>query len=126
LGDQTSALAQTTRIRDLRQNGVPGFAELAPETIDYLEGNLLFWCSDLDQALDDMKKVTIKAHDLDLNTGIMSWMRLGEIYDLKGRRSAPVIAYNKAVAMALRSEVGKESRHYVTQPYNRPAADSEP
>jgi tetratricopeptide (TPR) repeat protein len=126
LGDKTSALAQITRIRDLRQNGAPGFAELAPEKIDYLEGNLLFWYSDLDPALDDMKKVTAKAHDLDLNTGIMSWMRLGQIYDLKGRRGAAVAAYKKAIAMAPRSEVGKESRHYVTQPYNRPTADSEP
>jgi tetratricopeptide (TPR) repeat protein len=122
LGDKTSALAEIGRIRDLRQTSAAGFAELQPEKIDYLEGNLLFWYSDLDQALDDMKKVTAKARELDLNTGIMSWMRLGQIYDLKGRRVSAVAAYKKAVAMAPVSEVGKESRRYITQPYTRSAA----
>jgi tetratricopeptide (TPR) repeat protein len=121
LGDKTSALAEIGRIRDLRQNGAPGFAELQSEKIDYLEGNLLFWYSDLDQALDDMKKVTAKTRELDLNTGIMSWMRLGQIYDLKGRRVSAVAAYKKAVAMAPLSEVGRESRRYVAQPYKHPA-----
>jgi tetratricopeptide (TPR) repeat protein len=122
LGDKTGALAEIGRIRDLRQNGAAGFSELQPEKIDYLEGNLLFWFSDLDPALDDMKRVTAKARELDLNTGIMSWMRLGQIYDLKGRRVSAVAAYKKAVAMAPLSEVGKESRRYVTQPYKRSAA----
>ena len=125
LGDKTTALAEIGRIRDLRQTGAAGFAELQPEKIDYLEGNLLFWYSDLDQALDDMKKVTAKTRELDLNTGIMSWMRLGQIYDMKGRRVSAVAAYKKAAAMAPLSEVGKESRRYVTQPYKRPTpADS--
>src|ERR1700693_2022303 len=100
LGDKADALSEISRIRELRQNGAPGFADLPPEKIDYLEGNLLFWYSDLDLALDDMKKVTAKARDLDLNTGIMSWMRLGQIYDLKGRRVSAVAAYKKAVAVA--------------------------
>jgi len=126
LGDKTSALAEIGRIRDLRQTGAAGFAELQPEKIDYLEGNLLFWYSDLDQALDDMKKVTAKARELDLNTGIMSWMRLGQIYDLMGRRVSAVAAYKKAVAMAPLSEVGKESGRYITQPYTRPTLATEP
>jgi tetratricopeptide (TPR) repeat protein len=121
LGDKSSAVSEIGRIRELRENGAAGFADLAPEKIDYLEGNLLFWYSDLDQALDDMKKVTAKARDLDLNTGIMSWMRLGQIYDLKGRRQPAVAAYKKAAAMAPLSEVGKESRRYITQPYKRAA-----
>jgi Tetratricopeptide repeat len=128
LGDKADALSEISRIRELRQNGAPGFADLPPEKIDYLEGNLLFWYSDLDRALDDMKKVTAKARDLDLNTGIMSWMRLGQIYDLKGHRVSAVAAYKKAAAMAPLSEVGKESRRYVTQPYKRQTlgTDSEP
>ena len=52
----------------------------------------------------------------------MSWMRLGQIYDMKGRRLSAIAAYKKAVAMAPLSEVGKESRRYVTQPYKRSAA----
>ena len=121
LGDEAGALAEIGRIRDLRHNGAPGFADLLPEKIDYLEGNLLFWYSDLDAALDQMKKVTTQAHDLDLNTAIMSWMRLGQIYDLKRRHAAAVAAYRKAIAMAPQSEVGRESRRYITQPYKRTA-----
>jgi len=127
LGDEAGALAEIGRIRDFKQNNAPGFADLMPEKIDYLEGNLLFWYSELDAALDQMKKVTTKAHDLDLNTAIMSWMRLGQIYDLKRRHAAAVPAYKKAIAMAPQSEVGRESRRYITQPYKRtaPAAAAE-
>jgi len=53
-------------------------------------------------------------------------MRLGQIYDLKGRRLSAVAAYKKAVAMAPLSEVGKESRRYLTQPYKRPASSESP
>ena len=122
LGDKDQALAEIAQIRDLVESSAPGFADLMPEKVDYLEGNLLFWYSDLGPALDHMKKVTGKARELDLNTGIMSWMRLGQIYDLQGRRAAAVAAYKKAVAMAPQSEVGKESRGYVTRPYKRPAS----
>ncbi len=121
LGDKDRALAEIAHIRELRENGAPGFDDLMPEKIDYLEGNLLFWYSDLDQALVHMKRVSAKSRELDLNTGIMSWMRLGQIYDLQGRRVAAVAAYKKAIAMAPQSEVGKESRGYVARPYKRPA-----
>lgn len=119
LGDKDKALAEIARIWELHSNAAPGFGDLAPERIDYLEGNFLFWYNDLKPALDHMKKVTAKATQLDLNTGIMSWMRLGQIYDLQGRRSAATAAYRKAIAMAPLSEVGKESRGYLARPYRR-------
>ena len=126
LGDKAGALAELGRIRELKETSAPGFAGLPTEKIDYLEGNLLFWYGELDGALDNMKKVTAKARDLDLNTAIMSWMRLGQIYDLKGRHASAVAAYRKAIALAPQSEVGKESRRYITQPYQRaaPASDA--
>ncbi len=126
LGDKAEALAELGRIRELKETSAPGFAELAAEKIDYLEGNLLFWYSDLDGALDNMKKVTAKARDLDLNTAIMSWMRVGQIYDLRGRHASAIPAYRKAIDLAPQSEVGKESRRYITQPYRRvaPSADA--
>lgn len=126
LGDKSTALAEIARVRDLRQNIAAGFADLMPEKIDYLEGNLLFWYNDLDEALNDMKKVTAKTRDLDLNTGLMSWMRLGQIYDLKGRRVPAIAAYKRAVTMAPLSEAGKESHRYITQPYKRPSAATDP
>ena len=124
LGDKEHALAEIARIWDLERDRAPGFKELAPEKIDYLEGNLLFWYNDLDQALARMKRVTLKTSGLDLNTSIMSWMRLGQIYDLQGRRASATAAYRKAVTLAPQSEVGKESRSYISKPYKRTATPS--
>lgn len=126
LGDKDQALEEIARIRQLHREGAPGFGDLAPERIDYLEGNFLFWYNDLGQALEHMKKVTVKAHELDLNTGIMSWMRLGQIYDLEGRHSAATAAYRKAIAMAPLSEVARESRRYILKPYRRKAPKAPP
>jgi hypothetical protein len=76
-GDKNSALVEIGHIRDLRQNGAPGFAELALEKSTISRATFfLFWYSDLDQALADMKKASGKACDLDLNSGSMSWMGL--------------------------------------------------
>jgi tetratricopeptide (TPR) repeat protein len=118
-GDKDHALVEIAQIWKLHQDNAPGFGDLAPERIHYLEGNFLFWYNDLEQAMDHMKRVTAKAHELDLNTGIMSWMRLGQIYDLEDRHPQAVAAYRKAIAMAPQSEVGKESRSYIARPYRR-------
>lgn len=118
-GEKDRALAELARIRDLERSGAPGFGSLTPERIDYLEGNFLFANDQLEQALARMKRVTAKAPELDLNTGIMSWMRLGQIYDLEGRRTAAAAAYRKAIALAPQSEVARESRSYLTKPYRR-------
>ena len=118
-GKKDEALAEIAQIWELHRSGAPGFAGLAPEKIDYLEGNFLFRYDDLDQALTHMKRVTTRAHELDLNTAIMSWMRVGQIYDLQGRHPAATAAYRKAVAMAPQSQVGREARAYITKPYRR-------
>ncbi len=119
LGDKQAALTEIDRIWELRRTGAPGFTELMPEKIDYLEGNMLFWYNDLDPALDHMKKATAKSGELDLNTSVMSWMRLGQIYDLQRRRGPAIAAYRKAIAAAPQSEVAKESKSYISKPYLR-------
>jgi len=116
-GKKDQALAEIAQIRELERGGAPGFTTLAPEKIDYLEGNFLFWNDDLNEALVHMKRAVAKAHELDLNTALLSWMRLGQIYDLEGHHAAAVAAYRKAIAMAPRSDVGKESRGYIAKPY---------
>lgn len=123
LGNKQAALREVNQIWDLHREGAPGFAQLAPEKIDYLEGNLLFWYNDLDQAVDYLKKAAAKAQNLDMNTGCMSWMRLGQSYDLKGLHGEAVAAYNKVVAMAPDSEVAAESRGYIDKPYRRQQAN---
>jgi tetratricopeptide (TPR) repeat protein len=118
-GDEPAALEEVALIRNLHGDSAPGFGELAPEKIDYLEGNLLFWYNDLDRALTDMKKVTARASELDLNTSVMSWMRLGQIHDLDHRRAQALAAYRKAIAGAPQSEVAKECRTYIAKAYRR-------
>ena len=122
LGDKEQAAAEIARIRELKAAAAPGFADLASERIDYLEGNFLFWYNDFPPAVDRLKKATAKARSLDLNTAIMAWMRLGQTYDMQGRHTAATEAYRHAIALAPQSEAGKESRAYIAKPYRR--ADS--
>jgi tetratricopeptide (TPR) repeat protein len=119
LGNKPQALAEVDRIWELQRTAAPGYEDLVPGKIDYLQGNVLFWYDDLMEALDHLKKAAAKARDLDLNTAIMACMRLGQTYDLAGRRTLAIAAYRKAIALAPQSEVGKESRSYVTKPYRR-------
>ncbi len=69
--------------------------------------------------LDNMKRVAAKAEDLDLNTGVLAWMRLGQIYDLKGQRSQALEAYHHAIDFAPDSDAAKESKGYLSSPYRR-------
>jgi cytochrome c-type biogenesis protein CcmH/NrfG len=74
----------------------------------------------LDAAITNLRKVTAKAHELDLNTGVMAWLRLGQSYDLRGNREKALDAYREAVRYAPGSEVAKESEGYLKEPYTRP------
>ena len=118
-GENDKALAVLQALEDGKKSGAPGTATLPLEKIYYYKANVLFWSDQLDQALDHMRRVTPKASELDLNTGVMAWMRLGQIYDLKGKRSQAVEAYKRAVSMAPNSDPGKESRGYISSPYRR-------
>jgi tetratricopeptide (TPR) repeat protein len=119
MGDEQAARTEIARIWELHHDNAPGFADLMREKIDYLEGNFLFWYYDLDAALEHMQKVTAKASGLDLNTCLMSWMRLGQIYDLKRARPQALAAYREAIAAAPQSAIAKESRGYIAKPYRR-------
>ena len=46
-------------------------------------------------------------------------MRLGQLYDMKGRRNEAVSAYKQAIAVAPQSDVAKESKQYLSSPYKR-------
>jgi tetratricopeptide (TPR) repeat protein len=79
----------------------------------------LFWYNELDPALEQLTKVAKRADELDLNTGVMAWLRIGQIHDLKGRREQAVDAYRRAIEVAPQSEAAKESRQYLRSAYNR-------
>ncbi len=116
-GDKQDALKVLAEIENLRGTGAPGYADIPAEKIEYLKGNLLFWYGDLDAALANLKHATKKADELDLNTAVLAWLRLGQVQDLKGNHQAAVEAYRQAVTVAPKSGAAAEAKNYISNPY---------
>jgi tetratricopeptide (TPR) repeat protein len=119
LGDKNSALRVLAEVDDLRRNGAPGFQKLLPEKIKYLRGNLLFWYGDLDASLADLKQVTQNAVAVNLGTAVMAWLRLGQVYDLKGNHKQAMEAYRETMKTAPESAAAAEAKSYMSNPYRR-------
>ncbi len=119
LGDGKRAIACVQQVAQLKTQGSPGYARVPWESIYYQLGTIQFWYNDLPAALDNMLKVTAHAADVDLNTGVLAWMRVGQIYDLTQRHSLAIEAYKKAMAYAPEAEAARESRRYISSPYHR-------
>jgi len=122
LARKTDALNTLQEIENLKASGSPGYASLPAEKIQFARGVIQFWYNDLDQAVANLKTVTARARDLDLNTGTFAWLRLGQTYDLKGQRALAVSAYEQAVRLAPESDAAKLSRQYIATPYSREKA----
>lgn len=120
LGDKEKALASIAEVEKLKQRlNTPALAALPIEKVFYFRATVQFWYLDLDRAAANFERVTRKASELDLNTGATAWMRLGQTYDLLGRREAAVGAYRKAIDYAPGSYRAKESEGYLRSPYQR-------
>jgi len=118
-GDKTGALQAVSDLASLKTRHAPGYDRVPWEKIYFQEGTIEFWYNDLDRALDDMKKVTAHAEDVDLNTGVYAYLRMGQIYDLTRHRQEALDAYRKAVAYAPDADAAQESRKYLSTPYHR-------
>ncbi len=119
MGDKEKALAPLRQLEQQKRSGASCYAQLKMEKIRYAEGTIEFWYNDLDTALANMKQAAAAANELDLNTGVMAWMRVGQIYDLKGQRGLAIEAYRHAMAFAPDSDAARESRQYLVSPYRR-------
>jgi tetratricopeptide (TPR) repeat protein len=119
IGQKDKAIESIEKIAELKKTGTPGFANLPMEKVYYQIGNIDFWYRDYDQAADNLKKAAAGCAALDLNTGTMAWLRLGQVYDLTKRRNLAMEAYKKAIAFAPDAEAAKESRRYLSSPYRR-------
>ena len=119
LGDGKKAVASVQQVAQLKTRGAAGYARVPWEEIYYQLGTIQFWYNDLDAALANMKKVTAHTEDVDLNTGVLAWMRVGQIYDLTKQHGLAIEAYKKAIAYAPEAEAAKESRRYIASPYHR-------
>ena len=119
LGQKEDALAVIEQVEKLRRTQTPGYAQLSEEKLRYNRGNVLFWYKDLDRALEDMRAVTAKSQTVDLNTGVYAWLRVGQIYDLKGMREQAMKAYRETVRFAPDSDAAREARGYMSAGYKR-------
>ena len=119
LGDKKRALDLLDEMERLRATGAPGYKMVPRERIQFARGNLLFWYRDYDQALELMTKAAANAQALDLNTGVLAWLRLGQLRDLTGKRDLAVAAYKQAVGFAPKSDAANEAKRYVGSPYKR-------
>ena len=119
LGKKDEALAVLRHMEELKRAGAPGYARLAWEKIWFSRGTLLFWYRDFDQALADLERVTARPQAVDLNTEVQAWLRLGQTYDLIGKRSQALRAYQQAIRSAPESDQAREARRYLQAPYRR-------
>lgn len=118
-GDGKKALAEVDEIERLKRTGAPGYAGLQQEKIDFARGTVQFWYRDYDDALQNMLRVSAAAATLDLNTGVTAWLRVGQIYDLKGDRAAAKKAYQAAIRYAPLAAQARDAKRYLSSPYKR-------
>ena len=119
LGNKKEALGAIDQIAKQKQAGASGFVNISWEKIYYEMGNIQFWYNDLDQSLASLKRATAATTNLDLSSGVLAYMREGQIYDLKNQRDLARKAYLQAIAFAPDSDAAKESRKYMEEPYKR-------
>lgn len=119
LGDKGSAIRVLDHIEALQRDGAPGYNTLPPEKIAYVAGNLHFWYRDYDLALASLEQASTHTELLDLNSAVMTWLRLGQVYDLRNDRANAMTAYREAVQTAPNSEVAAEAKRYLSAPYRR-------
>lgn len=119
LGEKRRALEVLDEIERLRATGAPGYKQIPKERVQFARGNLLFWYRDYDPAIEALKAATANAQVLDLSSGVLAWMRLGQLQDLKGNRDSAIAAYKQAIAFAPKSDVANESKRYIGSPYRR-------
>ncbi len=120
LGDKSSALRVLDKIGALQRSHAPGYGTLPTEKIAYVAGNLYFWYRDYDLALARLKQASAHTDVLDLNSAVMTWLRLGQVYDLRNDRANAKPAYREAVRIAPNSEAAAEAKRYLSAPYRRP------
>jgi tetratricopeptide (TPR) repeat protein len=118
-GDKQDALGAVEELARLKERHAPGCERVPWEKIWFQEGTIQFWYRDFDQALENMKKVTAAADEVDLNTGVYAFLRLGQLYDLTQRRAQAIAAYQKAIAYAPQAEAAQEAKKYLSTPYRR-------
>lgn len=118
-GDGVAALKAIAEVEKLKKAATPGFARLPVEKILYYRATVEFWYRDYPAAIANFQKVIARAEELDLNTGVTAWMRLGQAHDLRGERELALRCYRSAVEYAPSSGAAKECQGYLRRPFKR-------
>lgn len=118
-GDKAHALEAVEAVADLKKKGAAGYANISWDKVYFQEGTIEFWYRDWDLALENLQKVAATANDVDLNTGVATYLRIGQIYDIKGQRALAVASYKKAIEYAPDADAAQESKKYLSTPYRR-------
>ncbi len=113
-------LGAIAEVERLKRAGTAGYDVLPEEKILYFRSTIQFWYRDYDDALAGFRRVTSKAAQLDPNTGVTAWMRLGQTLDLKGQRDEALKAYRAAIAYAPDSGAAGECSGYLKRRYEAP------
>jgi tetratricopeptide (TPR) repeat protein len=118
-GDGVRGLQAVEEVARLKSSHAPGYDRVPWEKIYYQQGSIQFWYNDLDHSLENMEKVAAAGDEVDLNVGVQARLRMGQIYDMKQRRTEAIAAYKKAIAYAPEAEAAQESKKYLSAPYRR-------
>ena len=118
-GEGAQAIEAVEEVARLKREHAAGYDRVPWEKIYFQEGTIQFWYNDLGHAQENLQKVTAAAQELDLNTGVYAWLRLGQIYDLRHQRQQALEAYRKAIAYAPEADAAQESKKYLSTPYRR-------
>jgi tetratricopeptide (TPR) repeat protein len=111
LGKKQEALAVLKALEDQKAP-----KKIPSGKIYYSRGNLLFWYRDYAFAIADLQRVTAEAG---LNTQVNAWLRLGQCYDMLGRRAEAQKAYRQAIDGAPDSDASREARRHLGSSYRR-------
>jgi tetratricopeptide (TPR) repeat protein len=122
-GDKRAALQVLDEVEQLKRESAPGYREFPLEKLKYLRGNVLFWYGDIEPALTEMKYVTARAGGLDLNTAVLAWLRLGQLYDMQGNHPEAIRAYEATMRTAPESAAASEAKGYISARYKRKNAN---
>ncbi|MFN0101230.1 MAG: tetratricopeptide repeat protein [Bryobacteraceae bacterium] len=118
-GKKDEALAVLTTMEELKAAGAQGYKNLAGGKVHYSRGNLLFWYREYAAAIVDLRQVTAEDTEAGLNTLVNARLRLGQCYDMLGRRKDALAAYRHAIDHGPESDAAKEARRYLGSPYRR-------
>ena len=118
-GDEAHAMEAVEEVARLKTAHAPGYDRVPWWKVWFQEGTIQFWYRHPEESLENLLKTCGSSEEIDLNTKVYAWLRIGQIYDLTSRRSQALAAYRKSIAAAPQSDGAMEAKRYLATPYHR-------